>query len=79
MMMNRHWIMVNAIYDEYSYNSSNSSSSGAGGVDVNGDTSSISAESFEVIDKSDDGVVLAVSKADGCDINTETTIQPTAT
>ena len=46
---------------------------------MNGDVKSITTESFEVIDTSDDGVVLALSKVDGCDINTETTIQPRAT
>ena len=44
------------------------------GVDVFGDTTSISAETFEFINASDDGVVLAVSRASGCDINSGTTI-----
>jgi len=68
--------MVNALFD---HSSSGSSGSGSGtGVEVNGDVKSITTESFEVIDTSDDGIVLALSKFNGCDINTETTIQPTA-
>ena len=69
--------MVNALFDHSSSGSSGSSGSGSG-IEVNGDVKSITTESFEVIDTSDDGVVLALSKLDGCDINTETTIQPTS-
>jgi len=66
--------MVNAIFDEYQQ----SSVSGLG-VDVDGDVKSITTEQFELIDKSDDGVIMPISKVDGCDINTETTMQPQST
>ena len=69
--------MVNAIFDEYQSSSGSASGSGSG-VDVNGNLKSITTEQFELIDTSDNGIVLAISKLDGCDINTETTIQPTS-
>ena len=42
--------------------------------DVLGDTTYLSAENFDVIDLLDDGIVLAVSRTNGCDINADTTI-----
>jgi len=66
--------MVNALFDH----SSSGTSGLVSGIDVSGDLKSITTEQFELIDTSDNGVVLAISKLDGCDINTETTIQPTS-
>ena len=64
--------MVNATFDEYISSSRPSSSSG--GIAVSGDTASISTEEFDIIDKSDSGVVVSVSRTSGVDINADTTI-----
>jgi len=67
--------MVNALFDQYQQSTGSVAGSG---VDVLGDLKSITTEQFELIDTSDNGVIMAISKVDGCDINTETTIQPTS-
>ena len=63
--------MVNPLLDDFTRITGSSSS---GGVGVNVDVTSTSTESFEVIDESDSyhGIVLAVSRADGVDINADT-------
>ena len=67
--------MVNALFDQYQQPSGHVAGSS---IDVLGDMKSITTEQFELIDTSDNGVIMAISKLDGCDINTETTIQPTS-
>ena len=64
--------MVNATFDEYISSSRPSLSSG--GITVSGDTASLLTEEFDIIDKSDSGIVLSVSRTDGVDINADTTI-----
>ena len=62
--------MVNAIIDDYTQGSGSSGD----GVQVSGDIASLSTEQFEIIDKSDSGIVMSVSRTDGVDINADTTI-----
>ena len=67
---------MNAIFDEYQQSSGSGQETLLSGIAVTDVATIIPAEMFVVDDKSDGSVVLSVSKADGCDINTETTIQP---
>ena len=63
---------MNALFDDNG-SSAGGNSSGSG-VEKNSDTTSISAEMFEFIDASNQGIVLsrAVSRTNGCDINADT-------
>ena len=64
--------MVNALFDHSS--SSGSSGSSVDAIQVSAGVASLSTEEFDIIDTSDSGVVMSVSRTDGVDINADTTI-----
>ena len=64
--------MVNALFDHSS--SSGSSGESVDAIQVSGDVASLSTEQFDIIDTSDSGIVMSVSRTDGVDINADTTI-----
>ena len=64
--------MVNALFDHSS--SSGSSGSTVDAIQVSAGVASLSTEEFDIIDTSDSGIVMSVSRTDGVDINADTTI-----
>ena len=63
--------MVNALFD---HSSSGTSGSSSDAIQVSGDVASLSTEEFDIIDTSDSGIVMSVSRTNGVDINADTTI-----
>ena len=64
--------MVNALFDHSS--SSGSSGSSVDAIQVSAGVASLSTEEFDIVDTSDSGIVMSVSRTNGVDINADTTI-----